>query len=307
MLYLLKYNYYFKGLYIVNRTRIQYFLHLAQSLNFSETARAHKISQPALSKAIKRLEEDLNGTLLRREGRLTHLTALGRIMVERLSDVEEAMLQTEEAAKRMTVGGQQQVRIAVMCTISPTRIMPFLAEFRRAHPKIELVMDDTPTDKVLEVLLSGHCDLAIMAAPFSSSLRLKQVELYREDMVVITHSEHRFGDLVRVELGELSREPYVDRLSCEFRGTFAQAMRSHDVALDIAMSSKREDWVYDAVAKNIGISIAPRDAVDETRHGWSEIGPEPYWRTISIAIATGREDNEAVRNVISLAREFQWE
>lgn len=290
----------------MNRTRIQYFLHLAQSLNFSETARVHKISQPALSKAIKRLEEDLNGTLLRREGRLTHLTALGRVMVERLSEVEEAMLQTEEAAKRMTTGGQQQVRIAVMCTISPSRLMPFLAEFRQAHPKIELVMDDTPTDKILEVLLSGHCDLAIMASPFGESLRLKQVELYREDMVVITPKGHRFADLPCVELDKIGSEQYVDRLSCEFRGMFAQAMRSSEVALDVAMASKREDWVYGAVAASIGISIAPRDAVDKMRHGWSELGPEPYWRTISMAIATGREDNEAVRNVMSAARKFKW-
>lgn len=227
-------------------------------------------------------------------------------MEERLSAVEEALLQAEEAAKRMTTGGQQQIRIAVMCTISPSRIMPFLAELRRAYPKIELVMDDTPTDKVLEVLLSGHCDLAIMASPFDSSLRLKQVELYREDMVVITHLGHRFGDIDSVALDELGQEPYIDRLSCEFRGMFAQAMRSNDVALDVAMASKREDWVYDAVAARIGISIAPRDAVDDTRHSCSEIGPEPYWRTISMAIATGREDNEAVRNVMSAARKFQW-
>ncbi len=53
----------------MNLTRIQYFLSLAETLNFSETARLCGLSQPALSKAIRKLEEELGGALLRREGR----------------------------------------------------------------------------------------------------------------------------------------------------------------------------------------------------------------------------------------------
>ncbi|WP_299849111.1 LysR family transcriptional regulator [uncultured Roseovarius sp.] len=290
----------------MNRTRIQYFLHLAQSLNFSETARAFRISQPALSKAIKRLEEDLHGPLLRREGRLTHLTPLGRAMVERLSEVEEATRQAEETAQRLTLGGRQQVNIAVMCTVSPRRMMPFMADLRRAHPNIELALDDTPTDMILEALLSGHCDLAVMAAPFDDTLRLKQVELYRESMVVLSHPEHRFAQRDSVALPELEREPYIDRLACEFRDTFLQVLRNDNVMLDVAMRSKREDWVYDGVAANIGVSIVPRDGVDTSRHGWSELAPDPYWRTVSMAVATGREDNDAVRTVLAAARNHDW-
>ena len=111
----------------MNRIRIKYFLHLAGSLNFSETARAFNVSQPALSKAIRRLEGELGGKLIRREGRFTHLTPLGRVMQDKLQDIENASRLAEVTAKRIINEGLQRLNLAVMCTIAPKRIVPFLA------------------------------------------------------------------------------------------------------------------------------------------------------------------------------------
>ncbi len=290
----------------MNRTRIQYFLHLAKSLKFSDTARAFHVTQPALSKAIKRLEDDLGGTLIRREGRLTHLTPLGRAMVERLQDVETATRQAERAAQRLTSEGAQQINIAVMCTVSSERLMPFMAKLRRDHPGLTLTLDDIPTDKIVDILLMGHCDIAICAQTFDSGPRLKQLELYREEMVVISPPGHRFAARDSVSLNELEGEPYIDRLNCEFRSTFNEAFRSANVMPDVVMQSEREDWVADAVRSDMGVTFMPRDAVDPQLYGCCRLAPEPYWRTVSMAVATGREDNETVRAVLKAARDYDW-
>ena len=290
----------------MNRTRIRYFLNLAESLNFSDTARAFSVSQPALSKAIKRLEDELGGKLIRREGRLTHLTPMGRVMQDKLQDVENASRTAELAAKRLARDGMQRLNIAIMCTVSPKRIVPFLTQVRRNHPNLEFVLDDVTSDRIVEMVLSGHCDLALVANPFDSSQRMRQVDLYRESMVVATGLRHRFAGRQTVELSDLAKEHYVDRLNCEFRGTFNKAFSGAELMLDVVLSSGREDWVHDSVASDLGVSIMPEDSVDHNRHSFCKLGPEPYWRTVSLMVATGREDNDAVRSVVKAARSYQW-
>lgn len=291
----------------MNITRIKYFLHLAQSLNFSETARVHRISQPALSKAIKRLEEEIGDALVRREGRLTHLTPLGRIMQDKLREVEKATREAESAAHRMVAGGSQRLNIAVMCTISPKRLVPFVAELRRSNANIEMDLDDVPADKISEMLLAGDCDLALLASPYGQEPRLRHVELYREAMMIASSHQHRFAGREAVALTDLEHECYIDRLHCEFREMFNDHLSNAGLTLEIAFSAQREDWVYEGIAANIGVALLPEDSVDPERHSACQVAPEPMWRTVSLAVATGREDNDAVRNVLRAARQYDWD
>ncbi|WP_143535645.1 LysR family transcriptional regulator [Roseisalinus antarcticus] len=80
--------------------RIRYFITFCETLNFSEAARQLGLSQPALSKAIRKLEDEIGGPLIRREGIKTHLTHLGRLMHEQLQKVDATTLQAELAAKK---------------------------------------------------------------------------------------------------------------------------------------------------------------------------------------------------------------
>ena len=69
--------------------QIRYFLALADSLNFTRAAKRCGVSQPALTQAIQKLEEELGGSLFRRERNLTHLTELGRVMRDQLLAVSD--------------------------------------------------------------------------------------------------------------------------------------------------------------------------------------------------------------------------
>lgn len=75
--------------------QVRYFLAVSETLNFTRAAELCHVSQPALTKAIKRLEEELGGELFRRERNLTHLTDLGRLMKPHL----ETILRANEAAR----------------------------------------------------------------------------------------------------------------------------------------------------------------------------------------------------------------
>ena len=118
--------------------QVRYFLALCETLNFTRAAESCNVSQPALTRAVHKLEEELGGLLLRREHNLTHLTDFGRLVRPHL----EQMMAQAEAAKSTAMHflrmDSAPINLGVMCTVGPMRFMSFLAEFRAAHRGCEV-------------------------------------------------------------------------------------------------------------------------------------------------------------------------
>src|SRR5262244_4414460 len=120
--------------------QVRYFLAVAETLNFTRAAEHCNVSQPALTRAIQQLEEELGGLLLRRERKLTHLTDFGRLIEPHLRQLFADAEAAKTTAKRFLNLQQAQIRLGVMCTVGPARFMGFLAEFNRAHPGCDITL-----------------------------------------------------------------------------------------------------------------------------------------------------------------------
>jgi LysR family hydrogen peroxide-inducible transcriptional activator len=286
--------------------RIRYFITFCETLNFSEAARQLGLSQPALSKAIRKLEDEIGGPLIRREGIKTHLTHLGRLMHEQLQKVDATTLQAELAAKRLVNGDMPQIQIAVMCTIGPSRFCAFLQQWRMKHPEVEIVLRNADRDKIGDMLLSGYVDCALVGGPLSNEPRFKYTELFKEDMVVAFSPEHRFSRLDTVDLKQIMQEPYLDRLNCEFRDTFMteSARVGHEV--QFAARSEREDWIQTLARGGVGVTILPIGSVIVEGLETRLIGAAALRRTVSLAAPFGREDTVHLRSLLSALRRFDW-
>ncbi len=99
--------------------QIRYFLATAETLNFTRAAERCAVTQPALTKAIKKLEEELGGPLFGRERNHTHLTELGRAMRERLNVVHHGASAAKAAARKILNREKARLHVGVMCTIGP--------------------------------------------------------------------------------------------------------------------------------------------------------------------------------------------
>ncbi len=286
--------------------RIRHFLTLAQTLNFSEAARRCGISQPALSKSVRRLEEELGGRLIRREGRLTHLTHLGRAMVQHLGEVARAAEAADAEARRFTRGTAQPLKIAVMCTVGPARLSGFMRGFLAEHPDVVLTLHDATASRITAELLEGRVDLALIGAPTGESQRLRHTELYTEDMVMACAAGHPYARRDAVTLQDLAREPYLDRLHCEFRDTFLAAAMREKAPMRVVLSSEREDWIQSLVRAGQGITILPRGSVMQEGIATVPVRRDNMQRSVLLALATGREDTPAVRAFMAAARRHDW-
>lgn len=291
---------------VVDLRRARYFLAFAETLNFSSAARQLGVSQPALSKAISRLEEEIGGALIRREGRHTHLTHLGRLMREQFSAVDVAATRAELTAQRLVHGDMPQIQIAVMCTIGPVRVQRFLTAWRGANPDVEIVLRSASRDELGPMLLNGFVDCALVGAPIADEPRLKYATLYKESMVVACALDHRFAEAKSVALEEIMGEPYLDRLTCEFRDTFIEESERLGHHILFVVRSEREDWIQALVRAGLGVTIIPAESIILDRLVTRPITAPPIRRTVSLAVPYGREDAPLVRAFLSAARQFDW-
>ena len=194
--------------------QIRYFLAVCETLNFTRAAEHCHVTQPALTRAVQKLEDELGGLLFRRERALTHLTDLGRLMRPHL---EQVLAETDAA--RTTASSflrleRAPLAFGVMCTIGPARFVEFLNRFHARNDGVEVAMREGTAGQLLGLLGEGAIDVAVLAQPGALPDRLEAQPLYRERFVVAFPPGHRLSRQNGVSLGDLSGERYLSRLSC---------------------------------------------------------------------------------------------
>src|SRR5215469_16083902 len=98
--------------------KIRYFLALAETLNFTRAAEECNVSQPALTRAIKTLEDELGGPLILREGRLSHLTPLGQRVLPVLRQCFDSAVSAKALARAVKEGETARLSLAIGRTVS---------------------------------------------------------------------------------------------------------------------------------------------------------------------------------------------
>jgi DNA-binding transcriptional LysR family regulator len=287
--------------------RIRYFLALARTLNFSQAARELKVSQPALSQAVKQLEAEFGGSLIRREGRLSHLTHLGERMRASLQEVEDASLRAEQLASRLTKTETACIRIAVMCTIDPGQVSQCLAEFQQKMTGLVVELLDATAESIQDSLLDGKVDIAILSSPVEVVPRLRVQELFQEEMVIACGANFRLASRSSISLKKLADYPYLDRLRCEFRDMVIGMADRHDMELNVVTSSEREDWIKSLLMQNHGVSIMPLSSAKASGLATVKFQDIELHRSVYLTIPSGRENQPAVQALVKHARKYNWD
>jgi LysR family transcriptional regulator, hydrogen peroxide-inducible genes activator len=236
---------------------IRYFLALCKTLNFTKAAELCHVSQPALTRAIQKLEDELGGLLFSRERSNTHLTDLGRLLEPQLAQVLERTQAAKESASRFLRLDGAQLSIGVMCTIGPMRFVSFLNRFRVDNPGIEVTLLEAVPDRLGDMLVKGELDVAIMSRPGGFAPPLKGQVLYTERFMIACSAGHKFARRNAVPMAELDGQTYLSRINCEYRDFLAEQCAENGARLVRSFRSEREDWILTMVAAGMGVCFLP--------------------------------------------------
>ncbi|WP_162901289.1 LysR family transcriptional regulator [Breoghania sp. L-A4] len=286
--------------------QVRYFLKSCETLNFTRAAEALGVAVPTLTRAIKKLEDELGGQLFRRERHLTHLTDLGRLMHQHLSAAEAATARAVEAAAHYT-RAETRLKMGIVSSMPARHLVAYLRLLRQAAPDLELHIWESHCEELGDALLGNEIDVAIMSLPDYPE-RLRAEPLFREYYQIAFAPGHRFQAMKAVPLRELEGEAYIKRLHCEFPSNFArlEIARPYN-SVRVSYMSEREDWVQSMVAAELGCTIMPEFLpMLDTIEARPIIEPEVY-RTLSIVTVAGRRHSPPVASAVRQARAMDWE
>ena len=286
--------------------QVRYFLALADTLNFTRAAERCYVSQPALTQGIKRLEDELGGELVRRDGRYTELTELGRGLRAHFEQINRTRHLVRSTAKAIVSGDAAELNIGVMCTIGPRILAMMLSDFQMNHPMMSIVLHDVTPPVIPDLLLTGGLDAVFCARHGSAHPRLRYVDLFEEPMVVAFRSGHEFSTLDSVPLAEVVKQPYIERLHCEFRQDTHDFSHECDVELNVVFQSEREDWIQTLVHDGVGVSVLPRFSLLEPELEHRPITDPTMSRTVELALANDIELSPALERLVEEAKTYRW-
>ena len=286
--------------------QIRYFLAVADTLNFTRASERSFVSQPALTKAIQRLEEAIGGRLFDRTKNSVQLTELGRGMLPNFRQIYDTANRAREEARRLTRAQKDIVRVGVMCTIDFHQVLPGFVEVQDGRTEVELSFRDGNLEALTDALDQGDVDLGIMCSAYEMPKRFAATPLFSEDYVLAIGDDHRFNGRTSVEMAELHRERYCERVMCEFSTYIERLLRDRGVRLEVVQQSSREDWIQALVRANFGVAFMPITIARSAGLSYVTMTDVPIVREVSVLRQAERPLSGSQKAVIDSLVAHGW-
>jgi LysR family hydrogen peroxide-inducible transcriptional activator len=186
-------------------TELKYIVAVAREKHFGKAAEACFVSQPTLSVAIKKLEDELEIKLFERSANEVSVTPLGEDIVRQAQSVLEQAAAIKEIAKRGKDPLAGPLKLGIIYTIGPYLLPDLVRQSITRTPQMPLMLQENFTVRLLEMLRTGEIDCAIMAEPFPDT-GLAIAPLYDEPFLAAVPTSHAFADRETITSQELKSE-----------------------------------------------------------------------------------------------------
>lgn len=186
-------------------TELKYIVAVARERHFGKAAEACYVSQPTLSVAIKKLEEELDVKLFERSANEVAVTRLGEAIVRQAQSVLEQAAAIKEIAKRGKNPLAGPLTLGVIYTIGPYLLPDLVRQMIRRTPEMPLMLQENFTVKLLDMLRTGEIDCAILAEPFPDA-GLAVAPLYDEPFMAAVPTNHPLAAQPHVTSEQLKAE-----------------------------------------------------------------------------------------------------
>ena len=287
--------------------QIRYFLTLAEELHFWNSAEKLFITQSALSRQIKALEDEMGVQLFERSKRTVKLTKTGAFLQEQWLRMMDEIDRIHRQAKSIDEGTYGMVSIAYPGSIAYGFLPALISAIANALPEVKLELVE-PTDVSIEQLLLSHqLDLALRRDP-AENPALQSVILYSEHFSLIVPESHPLNEENFDSLAQVKDEKFI--LSGLHNKTFyvsslQQLFRAYNFEPNVHIESDFGGMVLSLVAKGLGVSIMPSSYAISAPPGVRFINLP---QKTSLYAAWRKEDNSPVlRNVLSIVQSIAKE
>ena len=189
---------------------LRYFLAVGEALSFTKAAAQLRVAQPALSRQVQDLEEEIGVDLFKRSPRGVTLTAEGKLFLELARDLLKRADESMDQVRSLARGDYGELHIGYAPSPTVEILPPALTAFQKAVPRVKVLLHDLSSDELIAGLQNGTLELAIMVPPVGDQTAGIQFEVLRTyPLCVVMTAMHPFARLKSIPLEKLAAEPLV--------------------------------------------------------------------------------------------------
>jgi DNA-binding transcriptional LysR family regulator len=241
------------------------FVKVAENRSFSEAAESLHITQPAVSKRIATLENQLDSKLFDRISRTVQLTEAGAALLPRAEQILQAVRDAKRSIDDLQGEIAGNLSIGISHHIGLHRLPPVLQAFTERYPKVHFDIDFMDSEEAYEQVTHGRIELGVVTLDPTGNSPLISQPVWHDKLVVTVASGHPLANMNDINLSTLSQYRAILPGLNTYTGQIIKALfQQHKLTLDVSMSTNYLETIKMMVSIGLGWSVLPHTMIDST-------------------------------------------
>lgn len=280
---------------------LQAFVAVAETGSFSSAGQRLHLTQPAISKRIATLEQQLDSPLFDRIGRQISLTQAGRSLLPNAKRILQEVADAQRAVADLRGEVRGQLRIATSHHIGLHRLPPILRHFTERYPDVKLDLHFLDSEQAYEEVLQGRFDLGIITLAPESDPRITEDVIWRDQLHFVVAHNHPLAQRTPLTLADLSPWQAILPDTNTYTTQLVQALFSErQLALEVGMVTNHLDTLKMMVSIGLGWGVLPQTLLSDGQVHPLTLDHPPITRSLGAIHHRQRSLNNAARVFLQL-------
>lgn len=264
--------------------QLEYFCTVAQLQHFTRAAEQLSISQPALSRSIAKLEEELGISLFERQGKKVVLNRFGKTLLIRVERAKKEITEAKQEILDIIDPEHGTVSFAFLHSQGMHTVPNLIRGFRSENPNIQFKFFQNFSHLLLEQLKSGEIDLCL-SPPVGDQKNIEWMPLFTEELFAVVASDHILAGRENIELAEISGEPLITLKNVSsLRNLTDKLFKEAGLTPNIEFEGEEFMTVTGLVEAKLGVAILPHLPMhDSMKLSFIPISQPNCFRTIGLS------------------------
>src|SRR3954452_9273737 len=285
--------------------QVRYFLALASTLNFTRAAEQCNVTQPALTKGVQKLEQELGGQLIYRERQLTQLTDLGK---EVLPMLERTLASAQGVRRRAQEFQRKEVaplKIGLAPSISVALVLNPIAEIAKLLPGLHVELREDAAEKLVDLLLEGKINAAMVGDVHDIPARIDEWPLFEERYFAVLAPTHQLAGRPSIGIDDLREAVLLERAGCDVA---PKIQRSYfpEAPPRLGHCSGHDLHLQHMAAAGLGVMLAPEHMPRLPTLKTIPLEGDPVSREVDLLAVLGLRYSPALDAFVKVARLRDW-
>jgi len=277
--------------------QLEYFHTLAQVQHFTRAAEKLSITQPALSRSIAKLEQEIGVPLFERRNKTIALNQFGEIFFRHADRALQEITAAQKEINDLIDPDRGVISLAFLHSLGPHLIPDLLGKFRQQFPNIQFKLYQNSSHLIHAQLRTGQIDLCLSSSPLELEPGIEWLPLYTEELFIVVPTSHRLAGQGSINLLEIGTDPVITfKPDFGLRILTDQLFQQHDLSPTITFEGDEIMTVAGLVERGLGIAFIPHlKELDTMQLAFLPIADKNCYRTIGLARMGSRHISPAVK------------